>query len=252
MNHFANPASISNVTALLASILLFSAPSVQTFEVDGVRREALVYPGKSANSPVVLAFHGHGGSMRQASRSFDVQSLWPEATVIYPQGLPTAGRTDPEGKRAGWQVKPGTLDDRDLKFVDAILKSIKGIDSKRTFAMGHSNGGAMTYLLWAKRRDRFAAFGPSGSPGLQVLRDLKPAPVFHTAGENDQIVSFSGQKLTIDKLKQLNKVSDAEASKSGYVTLYGAKMGTYIHPGGHQYPAAAAKATVEFFKKQLR
>jgi polyhydroxybutyrate depolymerase len=237
------------VISAIAVLLLVAAPEVQSFTVEGMKREALVYTGSNEKPIVVVAFHGHGGNMRQAARSFGVHTLWPEATVIYPQGLPSVSPNDPEGKRNGWQVRGGTSGNRDVKFVDAILRSVKNIDPKRTFAMGHSNGGAMTYVLWAERHDKFAAFGPSGSPGIQVLRFLKPAPVFHTAGENDRIVSYSGQKLTIDRLKQLNGVDETKGTKAGFVTLYGATLGTYIHPGGHQYPAAAAKATVEFFKK---
>ena len=237
---------------VIACLLLAPAPKVQVFKVDGVDREALVYQGSATKPIVVLAFHGHGGSMRQASRSFEMHIFWPEATVVYPQGLPSATPNDPQGRRNGWQVRQGTNGDRDLKFVDAILKSIDGIDPKRTFAMGHSNGGAMTYLLWAERRGKFAAFGPSGSPALHLMPKLKPAPFFHIAGENDRIVSYSGQKLTIERLQKLNGIDTSKAEKSGFVTLYGSTMGTYVHPGGHEYPKAAAKATVEFFKMQLK
>lgn len=53
-------------------------------------------------TPVVLLGH-HGGS-RQASRSFQMHSEWPEAIVVYMQGLPTPGQwTDPDGKKPGWQ-----------------------------------------------------------------------------------------------------------------------------------------------------
>lgn len=108
-----------------ALLILGLGPTIQTFDVDGVKRQALAYHGTSAHPPLLLVFHGHGGSMNQAARSFDAHELWPEATVIYPDGLPTKGRTDPNGTRKGWQVRPDALGDRDLNFVDAILKSIK-------------------------------------------------------------------------------------------------------------------------------
>ena len=40
------------------------------------------------------------------------------------------------------------------------------IDPRRVYAMGHSNGGGFTYVLWAARGDRFAAYGPSSSGAL--------------------------------------------------------------------------------------
>jgi len=96
--------------------------------VDGVVREALVYTLPQAHtnpSPVVFAFHGHGGSMLNAARTFGFHTRWPEAVVVYMQGLNTPGRlTDPEGKKPGWQSAVGDQGDRDLKFFDAVLASL--------------------------------------------------------------------------------------------------------------------------------
>lgn len=65
-------------------------PETRKWVVDGVQREALVYhPAVKASltaAPLVFAFHGHGGTMRQASRTFAFHREWPEAVVIYPQG----------------------------------------------------------------------------------------------------------------------------------------------------------------------
>ncbi|MEI9893131.1 MAG: hypothetical protein WDN28_04275 [Chthoniobacter sp.] len=123
----------------------------------GVTREALVYVPPAATTtaaPVIFAFHGHGGTMAYAERKFGYHTLWPEAVVVYPQGLPTAGKlTDPEGKKAGWQFAAGDYGDRDLKFFDSILTSLRQdyhVDDKRIFVTGHSNGGGFTYLLWRR------------------------------------------------------------------------------------------------------
>src|ERR1051326_4735523 len=98
---------------ILAACNLNAADSLarREWNVDGVVREALVYApakAKSEASPVVFAFHGHGGSMSNAARQFGYHRLWPEAIVVYMQGLNTPGRlTDPEGQKAGWQFGPG-------------------------------------------------------------------------------------------------------------------------------------------------
>ena len=89
-----------------------------------MRRQALIHvpAGKAQTpAPVVFVFHGHGGSMAPASRAFGLHTLWPDAIIVYPQGLPTSGMTDPEGKLPGWQKSPGDYADRDLKFFDAML-----------------------------------------------------------------------------------------------------------------------------------
>src|SRR5437879_3135930 len=105
--------------------------------------------------------------MGNASRMFAYHTVWPEAVVVYPRGLNTPGRlTDPEGKKPGWQFAVGDHGDHDLKLFDAMLASLQQdyhTDGKRIYATGHSNGGGFTYLLWAARSDRFAAFAPSGA-----------------------------------------------------------------------------------------
>src|SRR5438034_8032471 len=123
----------------------------QQWTVDGVAREGLVAvpaAAKTTPTPVVFVFHGHGGSMVNAARSFGIHTLWPEAIVVYLQGLNTPGRlTDPEGKLPGWQSTIGDQNDRDLKFFDAVLASLKSdykVDERQVYSTGHSNGGGFT------------------------------------------------------------------------------------------------------------
>ena len=65
----------------------------QTFNVDGVERTAIIYPNTKpapkAGAPLVLGFHGHGGRAEFVARRWSLHTLWPEAIVIYLQGLPT-------------------------------------------------------------------------------------------------------------------------------------------------------------------
>ena len=72
------------------------------WKVDGVSREALVYApaaAKTTPSPVVFAFHGHGGTMKYAAAKFAYHKHWPEAIVVYMQGTEHAGGFDrPRGQ----------------------------------------------------------------------------------------------------------------------------------------------------------
>ena len=119
-------------TLALAAVLsavagLAAEPVFNTWTVDGVERSAIVVVPETKEGeklPVVFVFHGHGGSGRQIGRS-RFETHWPEAIVVYPNGLPTKSYYDPEGKRAGWQATPGDQNDRDLKFFDAMLKSLR-------------------------------------------------------------------------------------------------------------------------------
>ena len=97
--------------------------------VDGVARVALVYAppsAKTSRTPVVFGFSGHGGTAAQAARQFAMNREWPEAISVSMQALPTPGRfIDFEGKESGWQLRQGHMDDRDLKFFDALLARLK-------------------------------------------------------------------------------------------------------------------------------
>jgi polyhydroxybutyrate depolymerase len=235
------------------------APVRREWTVDGVVREALVYVPPHATTqptPVIFAFHGHGGTMRAVARNWSYHTLWSDAVVVYPQGLPTPGRlTDPAGVRAGWQAAAGEEGDRDLKFFDAILANLRHdyrVDDRRIYATGHSNGGGFTYLLWAERGEQFAAFAPAAAVGARALPKLKPKPVFHVAGEKDPLVKFAWQEEMIAALRRLNECGPAQPAEKGCVTYpskIGAPVVTFIHPGGHEVPAAVPPLIVAFFQQ---
>lgn len=262
-----------SLAALVAMTLCLSAafadaaeppqPQQREWKIDGTAREALVCAPVSAattDSPLVFGFHGHGGTARHAAASFRLHECWGKAVVVYMQGLPTPGAlTDPEGKKPGWQKSVGDQGDRDLKFFDAVLASMKKdykIDSKRIYATGHSNGGGFTYLLWSARGDAFAAVAPSGSAARNA-RELKPKPALHLAGKTDPLVRYAWQEAMMQAVRRINGC-DSEgkpwASSDDLVgTLYPSQGGTpfvsLIHPGGHKFPRQAPELIVRFFKE---
>lgn len=254
---------------LLAALLLSEGVSAgelerRTWTVDGVTREALISlpegaAGKGATLPVVFAFHGHGGSMDNASRSFPIHRLWPEAIVVYPQGLPTAGvLTDRAGNRAGWQPRAGAEGDRDLKFFDAMLANLRqqyAVDDRRIYATGHSNGGGFTYLLWAERGETFAALAPSSALLARGYEKFRPKPLLHIGSPQDLLVRFAWQETMIDFVLKLDGCGPRQPEATGY-TVYpsakGAEVATYLHPGGHRFPSAATEFIVNFFKAHVK
>jgi len=234
----------------------------RTWSVEGLERIALVHvptDGAETEMPVVFAFHGHGGGARQASRSFRLHTLWPAAIVVYMEGVPTPGAlTDPEGKRNGWQNRSGLHDDRDLKFFDAVLATLRTdykVDAARIFAMGHSNGGGFTYLLWKERPEIFAAFAPSGSFTLEAP-NLTPKPALHIAGKADELVKFRNQERTIEAIRKVNGCAEAGTAWAEDCTMYASTtrtpLVTLVHEGGHKYPKEAPALIVKFFKEQQK
>src|SRR5213078_2290835 len=124
------------VMLVSAPVAVATQPQTMTWTIDGEQREALVYsPAPTISNikhPLVFAFHGHGGNMQGASQLMHIQSLWPAAIVGYPQG-----------QRAGGQQEAGQNGDRDLKFFDAMLATMKQnytVDDARIYTTGFSNG----------------------------------------------------------------------------------------------------------------
>lgn len=235
-------------------------------KVDGIERSALVFPAQTKDQaatikvPLVFGFHGHGGNAHQASNSFNLHEAWPEALVVYPQGLPTPGKlTDKEGKRNGWQSQQGDQDDRDLKFFDALLKELRSryaLDAQRVFVMGHSNGGAFTYLVWAYRGKDIAAVAPCAALSTGVANKLEPKPCLHIAGKNDELVRFAWQERMMAGVKRINRCEETGKVWAPDCLRYepvvkgvGAPMVQCIHDGTHSYPENATALIVKFFKE---
>jgi polyhydroxybutyrate depolymerase len=253
------------ITLLLIFCVLCkaSAQQVMHWTVDGTEREAMVYipaGAKTQSTPVIFAFHGHGGTAGNMFRSRGFEQLWPEAIVVCPQGLNTPGQlTDPQGELPGWQKWPGDMNDRDLHFFDAMLKTMRQdyeVDDKRIYATGHSNGGGFTYLLWAQRGDVFAAVAPSSAVAGRIADLLKPLPAMHLMGENDPLVKPEWQRAMCNKIIQVNNCSTGGQSFAAYATLYPSPTGTpvvlYVHPGGHVYPPEANPVVIQFFKSEVK
>lgn len=250
---------VAGLFAMACGLLNAAEPKPRTWAIDGVTREAEVAVpdiARQTASPLVFVFHGHGGNIRQVARSFRIHELWDDAIVVYMQGLNTPGQlTDPEGKRPGWQKEKGDQKDRDLRFFDEVLKSLKQdykVDEKRIFSTGHSNGGSFTYLLWSERPDVFAAFAPSGSAALKVRNSLKPKPVLHIAGDNDPLVKYAWQTMMIDALKKSNQCGEGtpwEGKCTQFPSKIGAPVITFVTSQGHKFPAEAPALIVKFFKQ---
>lgn len=252
------------LTLLLGCVLTIPVEDAgikkQEWTVEGVKREGLVYlPTKREGAPLVFGFHGHGGNMNHSARKFHLHKDWPEAVVVYLQGLNTPGRlTDPEGKKTGWQGLAGMQNDRDLKLFTAVLNEMKEkhkIDVNRIYSTGHSNGGGFTYLLASQNPDLFAAIAPCAAGGANLVK-LKPLPVFHMAGEKDPLVTFAMQTRCMDSVKKLNQCETTGKDWGKQCKLYESKDGhplvTYIHPGGHEYTEETPALVIKFFKQHTK
>jgi polyhydroxybutyrate depolymerase len=167
--------------------------------VDGVTRTYLLHatgdakPGRA----LVLVLHGLGGRgarmERRTNGRFDALAERDGAVVAYPEAL-----GDPRRWNDGWlRGAPGVVLPDDLTFlarlIDALVAEL-GVDRRRVFAAGLSNGAAMVYRLACERPDLVAAVAPvSGGMPPDVARACArgaPVSVLGMHGTADPVVPF--------------------------------------------------------------
>jgi len=247
---------------LLSLIILSGCPGAEPVmfleTVRGVERRALVFPGRHAfdtPSPVVLAFHGFSGSATSMAAT-KFHDYWPDATVVYPQGLPTMS-TRYHREVPAWQPEPGRDEDRDVAFIDALLADLRAtlqVDDRRIYVTGISNGGMFAYILLVERPQIFAAFAPVAAAVSFVTRATVPRPLLIIQGKTDTTVPASAAMATRDILRTLNGCgTDEEAWAPGYITYRPCATGHPViwrlHDGGHTWPRDATKMITRFFQQ---
>lgn len=248
------------LTAATTSYAQTTPPPIKTWNINGETRNAMVYIPKTATqraTPIIFAFHGRGGTMEKAYQQRNFEKLWPEAIIVYPQGLGIPGTlTTVKREMTGWIMNDTTNNNIDLQFFDAMLKTLQkdyNIDHNRIYVTGHSNGGAFTYMLWATRGNELAAFAPTATTVGKLGNKLKPKPMLHAIGEKDPAATPALKKYTYDAILSLNQCDTVGKNIGKFATLYHSKTGNdvvlYIHKAGHIYPSDVNKYIIDFFKK---
>jgi polyhydroxybutyrate depolymerase len=226
-----------------------------TFSVAGTPRRAFLYapsqPRAGMLLPVVLAFHGRGDTI-ESFEHIDIHRAWPDALVVYFQGLDRDGVP-------GWQVDRGQDGDRDLRLVDAALADLRKkyhVDDNRIYATGFSNGAAFTFLLWAERPNVFAAYAVVAGRLRPSVQPKQQQPILHVAGVNDPQIAYADQRAAIVTAVAINGVRDKMMRCGNGCTTYGADTDapvvTWVHQGGHEYPRGTSERIVAFFSNQRR
>lgn len=236
--------------------------------VGGVTRTYLLHAGGAARPgrPLVLMLHGYGGTaaaMEQRTRgTFDKLADREGAVVVYPQAL-----GDPS-HWSSWLVGPvdRTRPD-DLGFISALIDSLVaelGIDRKRVFAAGFSNGASMVYRLACERPELVAAVAPiSGSMALDVVplcaKNTTPVGIVGMHGTADPTVALDASirdgiaawarrnGCAADPISSRLPDTDRSDGTETRVDVYGqCAAGTQvafytIEGGGHAWPGGEAR-----------
>jgi polyhydroxybutyrate depolymerase len=148
-----------------------------------------VPPGYDGASPLplVLMFHGGGGSGEQ----FELRSSG-MSTVADREGF-IAVYPDGTGRIQTWN---GGNDVDDVGFTSAMLDHLGAelcVDERRVFAAGMSNGAIMSHRLACELSERLAAVAPvAGTEMSPTCTPSRGVAVMHIHGSDDGHVPFEG------------------------------------------------------------
>jgi len=194
-------------------------------EIGGRDRVFLTYVPQNLkpNAPLLIMFHGGGGDGPMARLGtggvYDHLADRDGFVVIYPYGIGSSWNTCRKAQSnvaRRWDVD-------DIGFVEAMIEqSVRayGIDRKRVFATGHSNGGQISYRLLLERPDLVAGVAAVSSnlpapSNMDCMTKNVPTPVMTINGTADPVALYNGGQ----------------------------------RPGSGNGPAMSTKETMEYFAK---
>ena len=190
---------------------------------------------------------------------FLIETVWPQAVVVYPQGLPSPSKADPNIMKTRWQEEHGEMGDRDIKFFDHMLTKLSGqyhVDANRVYSVGFSSGAGFTYVLWSQRQAKIAAVAIVAGVLADADKPLSPLAAFVAAGKQDTTNPFQDQVGYIQYDKTVNGVAlNAQVPlQNGVRHFHGsnADLAVMIHDGGHLYPQGASQKFVTFFQNHKK
>ena len=198
-------------------------------EVRGQERQFMVHlppnyrPGHAM--PMVLAFHGGGGSMEiQADDSrYGLISKADSAGFI--AVFPNGHSAMPGHRMATWNAGGccGSARDTgsdDVAFVRALIEHLRqrlAVDARRIYAIGMSNGGMMSHRLACELSDQLAGIAAvAGTDATDGCQPGRPIPVLMIHALDDDHVLYqggAGPQAFRDRSKVMDFISVPETER---------------------------------------
>ena len=211
INRMKNPISNPNNNSLENNQEYGPGDYTFLLEYNGLERKYLVHVPSSYNKenpiPLVLSFHGGGGSPEghRSMTEMDDSSDKNNFIVIYPRGMrpdknnnKVFGRFWNVGIGPGGELTSGIKDIDDVGFVNALLDDVESkfsIDTQKIYSTGFSNGGMLSHLLACKLSNRIAAIASVSGPFWTFPEQCEPnraIPVIYFHGTADICAPYNG------------------------------------------------------------
>ena len=219
-------------------------------------------------TPVVLVFHGGGGSAQQIEEQSSKMNPISDRegfVAVYPQGtgvIPTWNG----GLCCGRAVEDSV---DDVAFVSALLDHLESklcTDRRRVFATGMSNGAILSHRLGCELSERIAAIAPvAGTIGVAACNPKRAVPVLQIHGSLDghvpwqggegcgpSKVSFTSVPSTMEGWQQRNGCAattttyfeQGDGKCASYTGCRGSVVLCTVDGGGHSWPGGVLKTGV--------
>ena len=177
-----------------------------SFDADGTERSFLLFtPGCNSDAeplPLVLMFHGGGGSAEGVSRDTGWSDLAERECLLvaYPEGLPSDIAKPPSFLKNPqlWNDGSGRFNGEvdDIGFVEDMVVIIGDnfpIDPGRIYATGFSNGASMAFRVGIELQDIFSAIAPvSGALWCEDFLLSTPVSLLYMTGTADPLNPMEG------------------------------------------------------------
>jgi polyhydroxybutyrate depolymerase len=201
---------------------LGSTATRETIDVHGMTRSFLAYAPLQlpADAPLVIVLHGslmNGAMMRRwTGYEFDRIADRDKFVVLYPDGF--KGNWNDCRTDASFPAKTAHIDD--VAFIAAMiarLRTQQGIDPKRVYLFGYSNGGHMGFRMAMEHADEIAAV-TAVAAGLPVPSasscpaDGTTSRIMLVDGTDDPVSPFNGGMVSLFGLGKRGRTMSALAS----------------------------------------
>ena len=143
--------------------------------------------------PIVIAFHGGGGSEEDFQQQNEFDQLGEEEKFIMAYAIAESDRTASEGE---WYLNTAATSKDDNHFSEAIVDELSNsycIDEERLYAIGYSLGSMFTYEIACQLNHRFAAvasFAGTMPVNPETCDLIGSMAVMHIHGKLDYIIDY--------------------------------------------------------------
>lgn len=194
-----NIASCNQTVAIptaTAARIIQPSDSERKLTVNDVERSYLLHipPGLDSvqSVPVVFAFHEHfdDATSMQLLTGFNDISDKTGFLLVYPEGI---GNSWNAGTCCGVAATKNMDEAAFIRKILVDLRTIARIDTRRIYAAGFQNGGALAYRFACEMSDTFAAVASVGGTLLSSpCQPSQPVALMEVHGLNDDLAPYGG------------------------------------------------------------